>query len=210
MPSAATSRRQPDGQRIERRLRRRVVDVLARRAELRRARRHVDDRAAGAAVRVDIRRTASRAQRNAPVHVGGEDAIDARRRRSASTRVCRSRMPALLTSAVSGAELRRRRFRTAARRRLSTATSASTAIAFAAGRFDVGDDRSAASRLRAVVHAHGVAARGGQPRGRGADAAAAAGDDRRLVHAAILRSASQPAIAFDGTLPDPLALAQMQ
>ena len=165
-PLGGNLARQPDRQRVERGLRRRVVDVLAGRAELRRPRRDVDDRAAAAAVpgrhpphrftRAD-ERAASRwwrtRERCAP-------------RRSRSTRVCGSRIAGVVDQ---------------------RGERPSIAIDGFEQPHDVGLDRdvglhrdraAAAARDRPrrppprprfaaqVVHADGVAAFGGEPRRR--------------------------------------------
>ena len=77
--------------------------------------------------RVDMRRTASRAQRNDPTTLVARIRV-MRAASIASTRICVSRMPALFTSAVTGPSARSQasNSRTTS---ASTATSACTATA---------------------------------------------------------------------------------
>src|SRR4030095_14445127 len=90
--------RQADRHRVDRRLRGRVPDEIARAAERRRGRGEGDDRAARAAVagRVEMRRTAWRATSSAPVTLRS---ITARMRAGSASarRLARLTIPALLT-----------------------------------------------------------------------------------------------------------------
>ena len=177
--------RQADGERVDRRLRRGVVDVFARRARAappatrrsrsrRRRRRAPSTSAAPLRARTGTRR--------------GRWCAKTRSSRAASicsTRVCFSRMPALLTSAVSGPSCAS----TVSKSRTTSASDATSAPhrqRRPARRLDLRDDRVGRRPVLSVVHAHRVAALGRQPRGRGADAAAAAGHDHHLVHEEIL------------------------
>ena len=79
MPSCATSWAEADGKRVDGALRRRVVDVLARRAEPGRTRREIDDGAAASAVaRRHAAHRFARAEERSD-DVGGEDPHDTRR-----------------------------------------------------------------------------------------------------------------------------------
>jgi hypothetical protein len=180
MPFARHFARKADGERVDGGLRRRVVDVLARRTQLRRTRRHVGDCAAGAAVggRHASDRFA-RAKERAR-HVGGEHPrkasgvhlLDARLllddARVVDKRVDRSQLR------VDGLEqpddigfhgdVRRGRNRPPARP------------------LDVRHDAVRGFLIRAVIDADRVAALGGEPRSGRADAAAAAGDQKDLRH----------------------------
>ena len=198
MPSAATSRARPSVKRVDRALGGRVVDVLAGRAEPRRGRRQVDDRAAarrrGAC---DMRRTASRAQTKLPKTLIANmrcSRVDAHR----STRAATSTTPALLTSAAERRQLARRsvaniaqHLRLRRRRRPGRARAA-------AGGADRGRRRAcAAARVARVVDRHRPAAlRAARRRGRGADAAAAAGDEHgaRAGRAQSSSSSSSPRV----------------
>ena len=89
-------------------------------------------------------------------------------------------MPALLTSAVERAERGRR-----LEQPHDVGFDGHVGLdrdGAAAGAADGVDDRVGRVALDAVVDAHGVAARGGEAGSRGADAAAAAGDEQHASH----------------------------
>ena len=139
----------------------------------------------------------ARAQKRAG-DIGGEDALRAARRPSGSTRDCGSRMPALLTSAVSGPS------------RASHGLEQPHDLGFDAhvGLHGDGacprppsmpcDHRLGRGAVRSIVDADGIAALRREPRGRGADAAAAAGHQDR--HGSFTSSLYGTIVPWSGTM----------
>ena len=171
--------READGEHVERAFRRRVVHVLARRAEHCRARRHVDDRAACAAVRGRHPLHGFARANERAGHVSRED----------SRQACRvDLLDACLGLEDAGVVDER------AQRTEVAIDGGEQALDVPLGRHvglngdgarpgapDVANDGFRGVAVAPVVHADGVSAPGRETRRLGADPAASAGDEEGFV-----------------------------
>ena len=167
--------RKADGEGVQRRLRRGVIDVLARRAQDGRARGDVDDRPTAAAVpRRHAADALSRADERAG-HVCREDAAEPRRIHALDARLA-LQDAGVVHQPQEGPELRIDGLEQADDVGLAGDVGLDGDRP-AAQRPHLGDHRLSSGLVRAEVHADVVAALRRQARGRGADSTTRTGDE---------------------------------